>query len=1781
MVNFGFSQQMPLPCHENINCHPEWKNIKNSVFLYSFNSDEGSSCGCTGALINSSALNGRLLFLTAGHCVNSQSEIENLTFFINREEECDLSVINEIMFKAKGTLLYTGTGTMLGLPKDDITLIELSQFPDNAPLLFAGWDRTGLTPIIGTTIHHPQGGKKKISISNSVKSYSLFKITVGALNDCVESHYLPPNSSWDIKWKMGLTEAISSGAPFFDAKQRYIGTLSSGLSYNCNLDESNSTFQKLISYWNGIGDYLDPKEAGIRSGVLKIDSYDPRSPELSAKISYEDNNDLHSAESVFQTLDEEPFQGFLRSFIYPVGDADHFEFDLSNPGALTLTLKNITGNYDLFLYDQTGQLLSQSISPGSGEETVTFEHSCLSNTSKTVIAKIVGTNGSNSTTPYKLEVNWQPVDLNLSINGQGAFPNLCINNDNNSIILNATASGGTPPYTCSWDNCQKQVSFNPFNAALGIISGSNGVKYPVQITDANGCKAEGAATVIFIPVLCSRDPNDIIGPTGYGESRWVSINDKLPYKIRFENDPDFATAPAQRVAIEHHPDEDLNLFSVRLGDFGFANQFFSVPDNSTFYSKRLDLRDSLGIFVDVTAGIDVTDNKVFWIFQSIDPATGLPPGDPTVGLLPVNDTLLQNGEGFVDFTVRPKSAAVTGDSVLAKASIVFDDNETIFTPEIFNIIDALPPASAIIPNLPATSATPAFHICWNGHDDPGGCGIRDYALYYSTNDGPFLSYQSGIEDTCVSFTGLPGNTYSFYTLATDNVGNTEPDKTAGDIQVSISDENKLVLFALSDDALCAGDSLTLQWEASGVGRVKVLLSSGGNYTLLQDNLPATPGLFTWHIPTGFAGCNDCRLIVADTVAGSPLSDTSFVIQIHPAITADAGPDISVCAGKSISLQATGGDQYAWSPDTGLDDPSVANPTLTATQMLTYIVQVRNAARCSDTDSINIQVLPADITSLVSMTCDASEAGVHYDTLTNRFGCDSVVITGVILDTIPPQAACKALTLALDETGQATLSPESADNGSTDNCGIATLSLSRTLFTCADLGQNPVLLTLTDVNGNSATCVSTVTVADNNLPPACGGGGPAFLFHYPGPDTLGVGAGCTGILDWGPNGPVVHSATGNTVTVFALDSVLTGYAFGDTVPVNTTVLVAYIAQDDELHRDTFFFPITFTDLTQPVLTCPVSLSVACGSNLNPQQNLAPGKATAMDACDPAPVVSYTDQSTTGQCPVLAVVERTWSTIDQAGNSAQCVQVITVEDLTPPVIGCPAPVTVSPNLTACAYTVPGLAFDPVAVFDSCNVSTTGYILSGATTNAGASTIEGAMLNSGITVVTWTASDNCGRTGTCSFSIQVLGCSDISGRLIWEGDDSTGVDSASIRFSGNFSTVIPTIPGGFFAWHPVAGDSFVLVPAKPSPPARWDNGVNAGDALAIQRHVAGIMPITDPYKLIAADVDLNNLITGNDAVVIRRALLKSPSAIAVMRDSTWRFVPTPPVYVPGPNPFAAPIPEQRSVISTGGMGSGQDFYGIKKGDVNGTAKPYLLHPLTASPLVLLVQDHALQAGQELTAVFRVSHFDRLGAYQMAFQFDPLQIQLIAVNPAQTDIHLQVTDHFGLYNTTSGEILSVWEAPYGVSLSEGTAIFSFRFKALQSGALLSEVLRLNPKSLPPEAVTVDEVSALIQLVFIEAQSTGTLNPAVTTGVQLLQNRPNPFTDQTIIGFILPAACDAQLRVVDVDGREVMRLDKTYAVGYHEESIRLGEVASPGMLYYELTTPFGKLVRKMLVVDN
>lgn len=83
---------------------------------------------------------------------------------------------------------------------------------------------------------------------------------------------------------------------------------------------------------------------------------------------------------------------------------------------------------------------------------------------------------------------------------------------------------------------------------------------------------------------------------------------------------------------------------------------------------------------------------------------------------------------------------------------------------------------------------------------------------------------------------------------------------------------------------------------------------------------------------------------------------------------------------------------------------------------------------------------------------------------------------------PPVALCKNISIYLDESGNASITADDVNNGSSDPEGLALeLSISKSDFTCADIGDNTVTLTVKDNYGSETTCIATVTVIDNTPP----------------------------------------------------------------------------------------------------------------------------------------------------------------------------------------------------------------------------------------------------------------------------------------------------------------------------------------------------------------------------------------------------------------------------------------------------------------------------------------------------------------------------------------------------------------------------------------------------------------------------------------------------------------------------------------------------------------------------
>lgn len=113
------------------------------------------------------------------------------------------------------------------------------------------------------------------------------------------------------------------------------------------------------------------------------------------------------------------------------------------------------------------------------------------------------------------------------------------------------------------------------------------------------------------------------------------------------------------------------------------------------------------------------------------------------------------------------------------------------------------------------------------------------------------------------------------------------------------------------------------------------------------------------------------------------------------------------------------------------------------------------------------------------------AGEYTLNLTDNGGCPGVEssVTIEIDDQTPPTIIAQDIEVTLDENGNALIDVSMVDDGSHDDCTMAELSLSKTTFNCADLGDNEVLLTATDQSGNSGVGSCNVRIIDESAPSA--------------------------------------------------------------------------------------------------------------------------------------------------------------------------------------------------------------------------------------------------------------------------------------------------------------------------------------------------------------------------------------------------------------------------------------------------------------------------------------------------------------------------------------------------------------------------------------------------------------------------------------------------------------------------------------------------------------------------
>jgi len=429
-------------------------------------------------------------------------------------------------------------------------------------------------------------------------------------------------------------------------------------------------------------------------------------------------------------------------------------------------------------------------------------------------------------------------------------------------------------------------------------------------------------------------------------------------------------------------------------------------------------------------------------------------------------------------------------------------------------------------------------------------------------------------------------------------------------------------------------------------------------------------------------------------------------------------DCSNLGANTVTLTVTDQSGNASTSSATVTVKDTIHPLVTSQNVIIYLdangkaSTTASAVNNGSTDNCTIASLALDKTNF-----DCSNLGDNTVTLTvtdqsGNASTSSATVT--VKDAIAPTATAQNVTIYLDANGKASTTASAVNNGSTDNCTIASLALDKTNFTCSNVGDNTVTLTVTDQSGNASTATATVTVKDNIKPTVSTKNITVYLdvngkaSITPSSVDNGSYDNCSFSLGIDKNSFTCSNEGANTVTLTATD------ASGNASSATATVTVKDSTKP--------------TVITKNVLVT-LNSSNAASISANDINN------GSYDNCT---IVSVVASKTSFNCSNVGANTVTLTVTDNSGNVSTGTATVTVKDPTPPVARAKN-ITVYLDANG-SYTVKGTDVDNGS---SDNCSVVSYTISPATYGCS---------NLGVNKATLTVADAWGNTATATCYVTV---------------------------------------------------------------------------------------------------------------------------------------------------------------------------------------------------------------------------------------------------------------------------------------------------------------------------------------------------------------------------------------------------------------------------------------------
>ncbi|MEI6883568.1 MAG: FG-GAP-like repeat-containing protein [Bacteroidota bacterium] len=352
-------------------------------------------------------------------------------------------------------------------------------------------------------------------------------------------------------------------------------------------------------------------------------------------------------------------------------------------------------------------------------------------------------------------------------------------------------------------------------------------------------------------------------------------------------------------------------------------------------------------------------------------------------------------------------------------------------------------------------------------------------------------------------------------------------------------------------------------------------------------------------------------------------------------------------------------------------------------------------------------------------------------------------------------------------------------------------------------------------------------------------------------------------------------------------------------------------------------------------------------------------------------------------------------------------------------------------------------------------------------------------------------------------------LSGHLKYNNASSTSLDSLRMYLMNGPLRIdsCRSNAEGFYQFGQVFSGAYNLGFTCNKP---W-SGVNGTDALKIQRHFAGLEPITEPVRLQAADVNNSNSINGTDALKVKR-----------------RFAGLDTTFVRGDWTFAKPIVGGDSIV-IGGTNISQDFYGLCVGDVNGSYVPQPGMKSSSGVLMSYSDTIFVQPEQEFDLPVWVDKDLSLSAVSLVIELPSEKIQVLDVKMNSGTV---------IYHMFGNSLRMAWSELQPLELSQGGQMLWVRMKVIRHQSEY-EIIQAH---ITNECELADVNANVLRGVTLKTKTIKLLassNPASDGSDHTLTILPNPNSGQFRVQVAQTISGTFDLILVDTKGTQIRELNK------------------------------------------